>query len=330
MSKKKFVISGATLAFTALAIVAISVFGTQSPEAYAQQLAAQGVQKVSKLSPDQQQKLNQHLNGGNALDDLKAAEHAKDLTVLTYDQFVKQESQIGIDTIRVSGTAASGNGLRQIDLHSLKFLRYTDAQGAIHILGVDTQGLPALELIFQTSSAKTTVSSQGAAHVSVDSGSTNSSNAQPSASPTSSSITHSSVSSVVKPTSTPVPVTVPASTPPPVQPQTPLSVLTSVIAGLGNGQATQTTTANVAIPGPISTTQGRPIVFTANGQTYFAYTQGQKPNFNTTPAQTASTMAIVAEPASDSGVTLTSAYLDKGSILVDPDQTAVGYSTGGN
>jgi len=84
------------------------------------------------------------------------------------------------------------------------------------------------------------------------------------------------------------------------------------------------------IPGPISDATGQPIVFTANGQTYFAYTQEQQPNFNTTPAQTASTMAIVAEPAADSGVALSQAHLDKTGILVDEDELAVGYSSGGD
>jgi hypothetical protein len=326
MSKKKFIISGATLGFTALAIVAISLFGTQSPDAYAEQLAAQGVQKVSKLSPEQQQALNQQLDGGNALADLKTAQQAKDLTVLTYDQVVKQEPQIGISDVRIPNT--TGSGSTWINLQSLKYLRYTDAQGATHILGVDAQGVPALELIFQTSSAKTTASAQGAGNVSV--ASPNGSNSQPATSSTSSTATHASALPVVKPTPAPAPAPIPAPSPPPVQTQTPLSVLTGIIAGLNNGQEAEITAVNVALAGPVSTGQGQPLVFTASGQTYFAYTQEQAPNFNTTAAQTASTMAIVPEPAADSGVALTQAHIDKGNLLVDENEEGVGYCTGGN
>ena len=117
----------------------------------------------------------------------------------------------------------------------------------------------------------------------------------------------------------------------PTPPQTPLSALTTVISDLESGQSVNITASSVVIPGPISDATGQPIVFVANNQTYFAYTQEQEPDFiNATPAQTASTMAIVSEPESDSGIALSPAYLDKGGILVNPDQVAVGYSTGGN
>lgn len=112
-----------------------------------------------------------------------------------------------------------------------------------------------------------------------------------------------------------------------VTPLTPLSALTNIITNLDNGVSTQVTASAVTIPGPISNATGRPIVFSVSGQTYYAYTQEQEPNFSTTAAQTASTMAIV---NGTKGVSVTPAYLDKGGILVDPNQVAVGFSTGGD
>lgn len=111
------------------------------------------------------------------------------------------------------------------------------------------------------------------------------------------------------------------------QPVTPLSALTAVIYNLHHGVSTSVTSADVAVPGPISTAQARPIVFTANGQTYFAYRQGQAPNFDVSDSDTANSMAIVQASGS---YTLTSAYLDKVNKLTTPDYHYVGYSTGGN
>jgi hypothetical protein len=112
-----------------------------------------------------------------------------------------------------------------------------------------------------------------------------------------------------------------------ITPQTPLSTLTTIITNLDKGVSTQVTASPVTIPGPISNATGQPIVFTLSGQTYYAYRQEQEPDFSTTPAQTASTMVIV---DGTKGVSVTPAYLDKGGILVDSNQVAVGFSTGGD
>jgi hypothetical protein len=143
---------------------------------------------------------------------------------------------------------------------------------------------------------------------------------------------------VVTPSSTVQQATTPSQAPgtsvanntPPTPSETPLSALTAVITYLEEGQSADITASSVVIPGPIGDATGQPIVFIANNQTYFAYTQEQEPNFNTTPAQTAATMAIVVEPAADSGVTLSQAHLDKTGLLVDENELAVGYSTGGD
>ncbi len=121
----------------------------------------------------------------------------------------------------------------------------------------------------------------------------------------------------------------PPSSPAPTQSnQALINALTSLITNMENGSQANVTANNVSVPGPITTAQARPIVFTYNGQTYFAYRQGQPADFNTTPSQTANSMAIVT--ATVNGAALTQAHLDKANNLVDPDFQVVGYSTGGS
>jgi hypothetical protein len=145
------------------------------------------------------------------------------------------------------------------------------------------------------------------------------SNNQPSVTPDVKPTSGSTSSSVVTTTSPSQPQT---------QTQTPLSVLTAIISSLETGGSVEVAAVNTEIPGPISDATGRPIVFTVGEQTYFAYSQEQGPNFTTTPADTASSMAIV--PTNDSSISLTTAHLEKGSVLVDQNEVAVGYSTGGD
>jgi hypothetical protein len=135
--------------------------------------------------------------------------------------------------------------------------------------------------------------------------------------------------STTTPTTTTTTSTTSSSPTPQPTAQTPLSALTAIITGLDNGTGfANVTSTSVTVPGPISNAQARPIVFTVNGQTYFAYTQGQEPNFNTTPAQTANSMAVVS--ATVSNPSLTQGHIDKTNLLVDENEEAVGYSTGGN
>jgi len=113
--------------------------------------------------------------------------------------------------------------------------------------------------------------------------------------------------------------------------ETPLRALTSVIAGLEQGKQAKVSAHDIDIPGPIGTAKGEPIVFKVGKQTYLAYTQEHEPNFNQKrPIDVASDMAIVKEPTTDAGMPLTEAHLDKQGILVNENEIAVGYSTGGD
>ena len=143
---------------------------------------------------------------------------------------------------------------------------------------------------------------------------------------TSPSINSSTLKNTITTNTSSSPATTPSSTPsnPTIFP---LSALTTIITDLQNGESTQVAASVISIPGPIGNALGQPIVFSLYGQTYFAYRQDQFPNFNTSPEQTANSMAIV---DATQNVNLVSAYLDKSGLLVDPDQQAVGFSSGGN
>ncbi|MDB5185202.1 MAG: hypothetical protein JWN38_1010 [Candidatus Saccharibacteria bacterium] len=110
---------------------------------------------------------------------------------------------------------------------------------------------------------------------------------------------------------------------------TPLSTLTKIITNINANVGTNyTTLKKVTVPGPITDGTAQPLVFTLNGQMYFAYTQTTPPNFNTTAATTAASMAIV--KATVSNPALETVHIDKSGNLVDEYLVKVGYSTGGS
>jgi hypothetical protein len=146
MTKKKFILSGATVGLVAVTVLAVSLFGGQSQAAYAEQLTSQSLQDFSKLPPDAQQSLDSRINA-NAASELQAAENAPDLKVLTYDQIKQLTPRAAMLTAQDPN--APGPGPVSLDLQSLKYLSYTDDQGATHVIGVDSQGLPAIIMVFQ-------------------------------------------------------------------------------------------------------------------------------------------------------------------------------------
>ncbi len=113
--------------------------------------------------------------------------------------------------------------------------------------------------------------------------------------------------------------------------ETVLKALTKDIAKLDKGGAVDVTAVRVKIPGPVNAASGNPIIFEngKGGNYYAAYTQELEPNFDLSPAETASTMAIV-DLGNNYSVPLTEAHLDKAGTLVNEDEMPVGYSTGGD
>jgi len=158
-SGKRVMLSGATVSVLIVAIIAFSMYGLNSPEAQAQKLTKQSITALSKLSPSQMTALEKSAHIDNPMTDLTNAEHAKDLTYLTYDQFLKQVPQVGTSTVSASANASFASGPSTANLKNLKFLRYTDSQGMTHIIGINSSGLPIIEIGIGNSQSGHTITS---------------------------------------------------------------------------------------------------------------------------------------------------------------------------
>lgn len=144
----------------ALVMIVAMLFIVYSPlsqnntqRAYAEQIAQASVQAVSNLTPSQLQTLKQKLPA-DPDELLQEAKNAKDLQTLTYDQFISEYGNIRLGT---GGMTISTNGhitppvLPQItgapspetlDMHNLKFLQFTDANGDKVVMGINQNDLP--------------------------------------------------------------------------------------------------------------------------------------------------------------------------------------------
>jgi hypothetical protein len=139
MTKKRIAFSGLAMLLVIAAATTFTMFNGQSPTAHAQELTKQSIGAVTKLTPEQQKALNQQVHG-DALADLQAAKQAKDLKALTYEEATKEFPRMM--TIPDRGQNSD------LNLQKLKYLRYTDAQGSTHILGISSTGLPVLQMVF--------------------------------------------------------------------------------------------------------------------------------------------------------------------------------------
>lgn len=136
MTAKPLALAGATLV-AAVAITATSLLMPGST-ASAQSVAKDSLQALAKLPADQ---LTNGTIAVNSEQQLRDAQKAADLTLLTYDQVAKQYPMVvGI------GPEGLLDG-KMPDLKALKFLKYTDAQGNTVFLGVDKNQLPVYSTI---------------------------------------------------------------------------------------------------------------------------------------------------------------------------------------
>ncbi len=144
MRKRIFVAAGVALSLAALVLVFGLVFmPTSTNTAYAAELAQRSYQAVTTLSPDQQGELEQRLQIDDPKALLQEAKNAKDLKVLTYDEFISQHP-VPPD----ASTSSVGKGP---DLRSLTFLQFTDKNGSKVVLGIDKNtNLPAIVSVSHT------------------------------------------------------------------------------------------------------------------------------------------------------------------------------------
>ncbi|HWY78835.1 MAG TPA: hypothetical protein VNW29_00600 [Candidatus Sulfotelmatobacter sp.] len=146
MLKNKIATAG--IAFTVVAVIFVSINALlpKNTTAYAEQLAQQSYQKVVNLTPGQLDILKQkvHMDPSELLQEAK---NAKDLKALTYDQFVNEYPMIKMGYSTQSSNATLGAlpphpDTEILDMHSLKFLAFTDANGQKVVVGIDQNNFP--------------------------------------------------------------------------------------------------------------------------------------------------------------------------------------------
>lgn len=128
MNFKRFAFAGLFVAILIAGVFAITSNKTGSSTVYAKELAQKTYQTVENLPSDQQDRLKRTV-GMDSLTVLEEAQNAKDLKVLTYDEFASQ-----------APLPSDPDG----KLRTLKFLQFTNANDQIVILGIDqNSNLPA-------------------------------------------------------------------------------------------------------------------------------------------------------------------------------------------
>lgn len=133
MTKAKKIITGSIVIGVMTIATLFAAFSPLSNKngqtAYAEQVAQQSYQAVSSLSPDQRTALKEKFRmDSNEL--LQEAKTAKDLKILTYDQFVSENP-------KMAQLPPPPDGKQRPDLHDAKFLQFTDKSGAKVTIGVD-------------------------------------------------------------------------------------------------------------------------------------------------------------------------------------------------
>ena len=127
--KKQIVPVSGIIAIAAIIIVFSFVFKSATLPVSAQEIAQKSYNKVTNLSPEQEEELNKTTGALDARDLLEEALSAEDLKVLTYDEFAGQYPPAPPDP--------------EGKLHTLTFLKFTHSNGMTVILGIDQNFLPA-------------------------------------------------------------------------------------------------------------------------------------------------------------------------------------------
>jgi len=125
--KKQIVPVSGIIAIAAIIVVFSFIFKGAMPQVSAQEIAQKSYNTVASLSQEQQIELKQTMKI-DARDLLEEALNAKDLKVLTYDEFASQYPPVPPDP--------------EGKLHTLMFLQFTRSNGQTIILGIDQNYLP--------------------------------------------------------------------------------------------------------------------------------------------------------------------------------------------
>lgn len=152
MRKKKIVLPSLATALVAVILAVGIIVQTQLPVSAAE-LTQRSIGAVSSLSPSERKMLDTRVNG-DAQKELETARKAKDLKVLTYEEYKKQAAHGS----GVSGGPGGAPGLPSggradvPDMAKLHYLVYTSNDGTHHVIGVDDDDLPVLIMAYRSGS----------------------------------------------------------------------------------------------------------------------------------------------------------------------------------
>lgn len=147
MRKKKIVIPGVASAVVALALAVGIVIQMQMPVSAAE-LTRRSIHTVATLSPSERKDLNTRVNG-DAQKVLEDAKKAKDLKVLTYDEYKKQATQVP-GAPNGSASLPIGDRAGGPDITKLRYLVYTGNDGTHNVIGIDDNNLPVLIMTYRS------------------------------------------------------------------------------------------------------------------------------------------------------------------------------------
>jgi hypothetical protein len=150
MRKKRIVIPSLATAMVAVALAVGIILQTQLPVSAAE-LTQRSISTVSSLSPDERKQLDTRING-DVQKELEAAKKAKDLKVLTYEEYKKQAAGGPGATGGPSDKSELPNGDRADapDMTKLHYLVYTSSDGVHHVIGVDDNDLPVMVMAYRS------------------------------------------------------------------------------------------------------------------------------------------------------------------------------------
>jgi hypothetical protein len=124
MQKRTYIAAGVVICLVAAAIaLTMALIPQNTIPVQAAVVAEKSLQAVTMLSQEQQGELAVKLQVGKPMDLLQKAKNAKDLKVLSYEQFASQ------NPLPPDGKTS--------DFHSFTFLQFTDTNGATITLGIN-------------------------------------------------------------------------------------------------------------------------------------------------------------------------------------------------
>jgi hypothetical protein len=167
---KKVVPAGAIIAAVTIVMAVVLSINGAAEQVSAQEIAQKSYQAISVLTDVEQDSLKKELHTVDGLDELlDEALNAEDLTILTYDEFVSQCSDVvppflpceepadmqSLNVVAYEGSVSqameSMDSPIEESMQNMGFIKFTDSDGITNIIGIDgDSNLPVLAISWFT------------------------------------------------------------------------------------------------------------------------------------------------------------------------------------